>query len=289
MKSISPDLAKLVPYLVLALVALLLFDITDKTSRSIPAELTVHSPHPSALASPVLISSASSNLQLAYGGISGMGYKNTYRMTMAGGTTVLSQGRSQVSTIRTEMVLTQTCVPQSADQLSLTTKIDAGSISVNGTLSPIPMIGQVVGTTMTRDGTIITNSGYQGLDLKSMQLVLPRGPVAKGYHWEVNLPPSSSVPIALTVQYRIVDVEEQRGEVRARISSRVRSIGDSNVEGLTIQIVADGTIWFSCTRGMIISNDVDSRTSMTLLRVVKSVQQETRTDMTMRMNLAILN
>jgi hypothetical protein len=144
-KPILPELGRLALCVVLVLVALLCFTFAE-TARSVPEARSVrHTPAGSASpAYPAPISPVISTRRLSYGGVDGKGYKNTYLMTMAGETTVISQGESRLSTIVTEMALTQDCVPQSADLLRLTTKVDTGSISVNGTRSPIPMVGKIV-------------------------------------------------------------------------------------------------------------------------------------------------
>lgn len=122
-----------------------------------------------------------------------------------------------------------------------------------------------------------------------MQLIFPTMPVASGYSWETSLPASDNVPAALLVQYRVDEFKQVNRDLRARISSRVSTMGPSSIEGVTLQVVANGTIWFSCTRGAMLSNEVASQMKMTVRRVVKGAQQETRTDMTMRMSLDLLN
>src|SRR5438093_636593 len=72
------------------------------------------------------------------------GDKSTYNMIMEGSTTVFVGDRTQKSSIKTEMFLTQSVAAFKEEVITLKTKIDSGSINVNGQPSPIPMIGQEV-------------------------------------------------------------------------------------------------------------------------------------------------
>lgn len=223
---------------------------------------------------------SSLGVRLSYGDPQGR-CDGSYQMIMAGGTTVLSEARTQTSTIHTELLLSQRCTQATTGYLQLETKIDAGTISVNGAPSPVQMIGHVVKTKISRDGTILANDGYQGFDVKSMQLVLPNIPVREGYTWTVAVPASDAVPIALEVQYCIDRIISLVGEKRVRISTSVESVGQPNSPFAKLSVRAKGEIWFSVERGLMLSNDVDSQMEGTLQREPREGAQITSTRMTM--------
>lgn len=227
-----------------------------------------------------------SGVLLAYGDSLGR-CDGSYRMAMNGSTTVLSQGRTQLSTIQTEMLLSQRSVKATTEHLSLETRIDAGTIVVNGAASPIPMIGRVVRTQMARDGTIVDHKGFSGLDLKSMQLVLPRSVVKRGHTWTVPVPATASVPIALEVQYSIERIVRLIGETRVQISSTVESVGPSTMGLGDLSVRARGEIWFSVERGLMLSNDVDSQMDFSQRKEAPDGDGVVRTIMTMSMRMRL--
>jgi hypothetical protein len=211
--------------------------------------------------------------------------KAAYQMIMEGKTTVFVGDRTQSSSIKTEMFLTQVVSAFKDEVISLKTKIDSGTINVNGQPSPIPMIGQEVLTDMKRNGTIISNSGFQGLDLKSMQLVFPDKEMNVNDSWTSSIPASSNVPVDLNVTYTVVGVEKIKDQDCVKIQSKVRSGKDTQIEGLSLDVKADGNIYFAYKAGRMMKNDVRSQMNMILKRVVNNQEQRiiTKMDMDMRM------
>jgi|GEM_PF-689907 len=211
--------------------------------------------------------------------------KATYQMVMEGSTTVFVGDRTQKSTIKTEMSLTQSVTDFKNDIVSLKTKIESGSINVNGQPSPIPMIGQEVVTDMKRNGSIVNTSGFQGLDLKSMQLVFPDKELNINDSWTSNLSATAQVPVPLNVTYKVIGVEKIKDQECVKISSSVRSGKQTSIEGLSLDVKADGHIYFAYKVGRMMRNDVKSQMNMILKRFVNNTEQRiiTKMDMDMRM------
>lgn len=214
-----------------------------------------------------------------------VGDKAAYQMIMEGKTTVFVGDRTQSSSIKTEMFLTQNVAAFKDEVVTLKTKIDSGTINVNGQPSPIPMIGQEVVTDMKRNGTIVSNSGFQGLDLKSMQLVFPDKELNVNDSWTSNIPASANVPVELNVTYTVVGVEKIKDQDCVKIASKVRSGEKTTIEGLSLDVKADGNIYFAYKAGRMMKNDVRSQMNMILKRVVNNQEQRiiTKMDMDMRM------
>ena len=222
-------------------------------------------------------------LRLQYS--SNPGDKAAYQMLMEGKTTVFISDRQQTSSIKTEMFLTQLVSAFKDGIITLKTKIDSGTINVNGQPSPIPMIGQEVVTDMKRDGTIVANSGFQGLDLKSMQLVFPDKELNVNDSWNSDIPASQNVPVELKVTYTVVGVEKIKDQDCVKIASKVRSGPGTTIEGLTLNVQADGNIYFAYKAGRMMKNDVKSQMNMILKRVVNNQEQRIITKMEMDMRM----
>lgn len=215
------------------------------------------------------------------------GDKATYQMIMDGSTTVYVGDRTQKSSLKTEMFLTQFVSAVKDGVVSLNTKIDSGSINVNGQVSPIPMIGQEVTTDMKPNGEIINTQGFSGIDFKSMQLVFPDRELQINDTWESNLKETSQVPVPLNVTYKVIGLEKIKDQDCVKIASTVRSGKKSAIEGLSLDVKADGNIYFAYKTGKMMKNEVKSQMNMILKRVVNNEEQRiiTKMEMDMRMEL----
>ena len=208
-----------------------------------------------------------------------------YGMRMSGVTTTRVDAKPTRSTIVTEMDLSQKCESISSDVLRLTTTIDCGDIDPGYAPNSLHMRSGPVLSTMTNRGQILETSGFQGLDLRSMQLVLPAQPVSTGYAWEEPIPSSPNIPVPLLVRYSIASIRRFRNDVIVCIAASVRTNGAPALDGLSLAVRSDGKIWFSATRGQMLRNDVISAMHMRLRRVVSGGPQIIYTDMKMTMSM----
>jgi hypothetical protein len=206
-------------------------------------------------------------------------------MVMEGRTTVYVGDRTQTSNIKTEMILTQTVTSFKDGVIGLKTKIDSGMINVNGQPSPIPNIGQEIATEMRPSGEIVNTQPFGGLDLKQMQLVFPRDPQNVGSKWTSVIPPSTQVPVSLHVTYEVVGTERIKDFECVKIKSAVRSGKESQIEGLSLNVKADGNIYFAYRAGKMVKNDVKSQMDMILKRVINNQEQRIITKMEMDMRM----
>lgn len=211
----------------------------------------------------------------------------TYSMKMQGKTVVWSSAQAnakrQESSIATEMLLRQEVIASTESSIKLRTTINSGTIDAKSGVFGHP--AEPVVTTMRPNGEIIENSGFAGLDLKSMQLVFPNRALKIGDSWTDNIPASSSVPTELVVTYTVVGIKRFHGEDCVQIASKVRSPRKPSIEGLELSIQADGDIYFAYRAGRMMKNDVTSKMSMRLRRVSNTRKTTTVTEMDMRMQM----
>lgn len=226
-------------------------------------------------------------VQLVYGGTPEA--KSQYRMVMEGSTTVYVGDRTKKSAIKTEMYLTQSVIGVNEGVIELMTKIDSGKINVNGQTTPLPYIGQELKTGMKKNGEVVYADTIVPLDLKSMQLTFPTEPVDVGYEWENKIEPTTQVPVTLTATYKVLGVEKVKGRDCVKIASSVRSQKDSTIKGLSLDVKADGNIYFAHAEGKMMKNDVRSSMNMILKRVVNNVEERIITKMEMNMEMEHLD
>lgn len=232
-------------------------------------------------ASPLL-----AGVRLEYG--SQVGDSSTYRLVMDGQTTVFVSERTQKTTIRTEMSLSQEVTGYKDGIVSLESKIDSGSINVNGQQSALPSIGQVIVTRLKKNGEILSASGFgPNMNLNSMQLVFPDRELDVGDSWKSTIDPTAQVPVPLHVEYKVLGFEKIRDYDCIKIASSVRSGAKGTVEGLDLKVQADGNIYYAYKVGKMIKNDVTSVMNMVLKRIVDNKPQRiiTKMNMDMRMEL----
>jgi hypothetical protein len=214
------------------------------------------------------------------------GDQSVYQMVMEGTTTVFVSDKEQKTSLTTEMFVTQKVLEAKNAVIKMLTQIDSGSINVNGTQSVIPNLKQKVVTTMEPTGKILTTEGFnQQMNLNNMQLVFPEKAVQVGYSWKNRIEPTLQVPVPLDVEYRILKTETIKGFECIKIASTVRSGDKSTIEGLSLDVQADGTIYFAYKLGKMIKNEVKSSMRMILKRVVDNKQQSIITKMTMNMRM----
>jgi len=230
---------------------------------------------------------AAQGVRLQYN--SSEGDSASYRMVMDGKTQVFVNNQTQESNITTEMYVTQSIKGFKDGIVDLYTKIDSGQINVNGNISPIPYIGQQIRTGMKKNGEVVSNTGTVPIDINSMQFVFPDRELDIGDRWDSSTPPSAQVPVTLTVVYKIVGMEKIKGRDCVKIASRVRSDKDTQIRGLSLDVKADGNIYFAYNEGLMIKNSVDSRMTMVLKRVVNEKEEQIITKMNMKMGMEYLD
>jgi hypothetical protein len=215
------------------------------------------------------------------------GDKASYQMVMEGSTTVFVGDRRQKTDLTTEIFLKQE-VDEVADTgvIGLTTIIESGRINVNSVSSVIPNVGQRVKTEMHPNGAIINTVGMnQNLNLSQMQLIFPEKEVEVGSSWSNEIAPSLQVPVPLSVTYKIVGFETIKDFKCIKIVSEVRSGEKSKIEGLKLDVQADGVIYFAYEKGMMVKNEVKSSMNMILKRVVNNKAESIITKMKMDMKM----
>ena len=213
------------------------------------------------------------------------GARSTYQVVMDGKTSVFVSERSNKTSMRTEMFLTQKVVDYESGLITLLTSIDSGSININGKQSPLPNIGQKVTSEMKPNGDIISTSGFNQIDTQKMQLVFPEKEIKIGSTWKNTVEPNLQVPVPLDVTYKVLSFEKIKNFDCVKIASTVRSGKKTTIKGLNLNVKADGFIYFAYKEGKMIRNEVKSTMRMILKRVINNEPQSIITKMTMNMKM----
>jgi hypothetical protein len=95
--------------------------------------------------------------------------------------------------------------------------------------------------------------------------------------------------VTLTATYKVLGVEKVKGRDCVKIASSVRSQKDSTIKGLSLDVKADGNIYFAHQEGKMMKNDVRSSMNMILKRVVNNVEERIITKMEMNMEMEHLD
>ena len=210
---------------------------------------------------------------------------STYQVVMDGQTSVFVSEKSNKTSMRTEMFITQKVVDVQGDVITQLTSIDSGVININGKQSPLPNVGQKSTTDIKANGAIVSTSGFDQIDTKNMQLVFPEEDIKIGSSWSNTIEPNLQVPVPLEVTYKVLSFEKIKNFDCVKISSTVRSGSKSTIDGLSLDVKADGFIYFAYKEGKMIRNEVKSTMRMILKRVINNKAESIITKMTMNMKM----
>jgi hypothetical protein len=212
-----------------------------------------------------------------------------YQMSMEGTTNITLGEQTQQTALTNDVQLTQkvAAVDPATGEILFQTTIDRGSMAINAISSPLPMVGQMLETRMKPTGQIVSSSGMDQ-HLQNMQLVFPDKPVKVGTTWSIEVPPSAQVPVPLTMTYIVTGFEKFKGRDCVKLSSSIMSGKESQMEGVTLDMSAQGTVYFDHVKGQMVSNDVKSDMTMTLKRVIQGAEATILTHMLMRVKLALV-
>lgn len=214
------------------------------------------------------------------------GTTTKYKMTLKGNTTVVAPGNRQTRTdIETAMTIQQKVTGKDrAGNIDMETAVLEGKITVNGTPTPIPGIGEIISVKMAKDGTILSQSGPdQGGMGGSQQIKFPANPVGVGDTWTTRMEPNPQVPIPMETIYTVEAFEKIGGEDCVRLKSEV-STPKSNTGTVNLDVKANGKIWFAYKKGIMIQNEVVSHMTMIMQQDLGNGKPE---NLTTKMKLSL--
>lgn len=186
-----------------------------------------------------------------------------YHTVLTGKTQVFTDRASkEESVLKSDMYVTQQSSPLKDGLLRLETRIETGMMDLNGEKVPVPMSGQSFAATIKRNGQIVEAPASPGFDMSQLQFVLPSQEVAVGHRWSEVMQPTDQVPVTLKAEYEVVGTGMVEGKPCVKISSRIKSQDDSNIEGLQMRVNATGDILFDVELGRILRNNVQSQLDM---------------------------
>lgn len=204
-----------------------------------------------------------------------------YRMVMDAGASEFAGARNRSSTVmRTEMVVSQQVVAARDGVARVRTRVDSGSIKADGQSLPMQAVGQELLADIKPTGEILQASDFNGLDLKSMQVVFPDRELAVNDSWSVTIAPTPAIPVALTVTYKLAGFERMAGEECARITASVTTDKATLANGLALELKSEGEMFFAPRLGRMLRNEMRSRSNLVQLaggeRVITRISNHLR-------------
>ena len=217
------------------------------------------------------------------------GTTTKYKMHINGTTVVTAMQRAQKTDLETDMAIEQKVTGVDKDgKVDMTTTITEGTITVNKTPTQLPAIGQVIRVKMAKNGEVLESEGMdQQSNFQQMQIKFPAKPVAVGESWEAVINPNPQLPIPLRVKYTLVGFETVDGYECAKLASVVTT--DKGEAGsISLDVKAEGKIWFAHKDGIMVKNEVNSNMLMVMendLGGGKKEKIETRMNLVLRMGI----
>jgi hypothetical protein len=214
------------------------------------------------------------------------GTTTKYKMNIKGNTIVTAGEQKQQTNLETAMVIQQKVTGKDkAGNIDMETAILEGKITVNGTPTTLPNVGEIITVKMAKDGTIISQSGMDqgGMNNNSMQIKFPSNPVGVGDTWTTKIEPNPQLPIPMETVYTVEGFEKIAGEDCVRLKSEV-STAKNNTGSINLEVKANGKIWFAYKKGIMIQNEVVSNMLMVMQQDLGNGKKE---NITTRMKLSL--
>ena len=218
------------------------------------------------------------------------GTTTKYKMNIKGNTIVTAYGKNQQTNLETAMTIQQKVTGKDKDgNIDMETAILEGRITVNGSPTTLPTVGQLIQVKMAKDGTIISQSGMEQGDMTNnqMQIKFPTNPVGVSDTWTTKLEPNPQLPIPMETVYTVEGFEKVGGEDCVRLKSEVTT-PKSNTGSINLDVKASGKIWFAYKKGIMMQNEVVSNMMMVMQQDLGNGKKEsitTRMKLTLKMGV----
>jgi len=184
-----------------------------------------------------------------------------YRMKMKSTTSIGALGKVEKMETDTEMNLIQRVIDRDdKNVMYLLTSIENVKTIVNGT--PIDDktakgAEQVFTMHMEPSGKILDTQGLKSeMSMQQMQLAFPDKTIDVGDSWSTTLNASEQIPTALKMTYTVEKITKEQGVDVVVIKSKV--VSEASKPGIvsSLDVKADGTIFFAYKEGKILKNAV---------------------------------
>ena len=206
-----------------------------------------------------------------------------YKMTMDAGASEFAGGQEHTSTLRSEMVVSQSVVAARNGLARVKTRVDSGSINADGQPMPVASVGQELLADMKPTGEIVKSQSFEGLDLKGMQVVFPDRELNPSDSWTVSIAPTPGMPVALNVTYTVAGFEKLGSEDVVKIQASVTCDKRTAPQGFALDMKSEGEMYFSPRLGRMVKNDMRSRSSLIRTAMVGNDKMVTRISNHIRM------
>ncbi|MBF0408498.1 MAG: hypothetical protein HQM10_14195 [Candidatus Riflebacteria bacterium] len=219
------------------------------------------------------------------------GTTTKYKMNLQGTTVVTAMQRAQKTELKTDMGIEQKITGvDPKGNIEMATTITDGSITVNGTPTPLPAVGQVIKVKMAKNGEVISSEGMDSqTNFQNMQIKFPEKPTGIGESWEATISPNPQLPIPLKVKYTLLGFETVDGFDCAKLESVVTTDKGGAAGSINLNVKANGKIWFAHKDGIMVKNEVISTMNMVMENDMgggKKEKIETRMNLKLIMGIA---
>lgn len=235
------------------------------------------------LVSVTFVASAQEKILLKYAPDAGTTTK--YKMAIKGNTIVTALGKNQTTTLETAMTIQQKVTGKDkSGNIDLETAILEGKITVNGTPTTMPNVGDWMKVKMAPDGTVLSQTGADDQNVNNnMQIKFPSNPVGIGDTWTTKIDANAQMPFPMETVYTVEGFEKVNGEDCVRLKSEVSTSKSGNAN-LNLDVKANGKIWFAYKKGIMVQNEVSSKMLMVMKNDLGNGKME---NITTRMNLVL--
>ena len=223
-----------------------------KTMAVAAASLAVLASQPTALLAKGLLLTYSDKI----------GEKIRYKMSMEGSTTAIMGLQNRTANIKAEMLVSQEVVAAKDGVATVRTQVDGGSLNSDGQIMPLVAEGLQVLASIRKNGEIVQSSDFQGIDLKSLQVVFPDRELGLHDSWTQTVPATPQVPVRLTVTYRVVESKKLGEQECVRIQYACQSDKKPTADGVSLDLKSEGELYFAYKLGRILRNEVTSRSNV---------------------------
>lgn len=213
-----------------------------------------------------------------------LGTATTYKIIIDGETIVTEGNKTTKTKIATDMSVEQRIIGKDENgNITMENEILANKLEVNGKAQNPGNVGSIVRVVMAQDGTIISQSNNDSSNNNfTQQIKFPNLPIGIGDTWSTRVEANSQLPIPMETVYTIAGFENYEGEKCVKIKSKINSKNQTN--SLNLEVNAEGNIYFSPTKGILVGNQVVSKMNM----ITDNRRRPIKTEMSLKLKLGIV-
>jgi len=215
-----------------------------------------------------------------------------YEVTMEGTSSISAEGQTAENSMKVEMEIKQKVLKVAVDgTMDISTTITKGKSIVNNKEMPLPNVGATLLMKLTRRGQVlhVTGASDPAMNFKQMQIAFPEHPIRVGDSWTTKIDAGPQLPVPMEAKYTLVGFEKLNGYDCAKIRSVITVAPVNSGENMSLDVDANGVLYFAYKEGKMIKNVINTKMDMRLMAkgpgAKKAVPVQFKMDMIMVMGL----